>query len=91
MAGGGLGTAIATSYVPEFVEFQKFRAIVIMWVAAELAWYARLPPPIDLRTLTVPCAIIAVIRLLPSRSAGIWFVSQALRALMAIAYAIIFK
>ena len=40
MAGGGLGTAIATSFVPEFIEFQKFRAIVIMWVAAELAWYA---------------------------------------------------
>lgn len=29
---GGVGTAIAIHYVPEFVQFQKFQAIVIVWL-----------------------------------------------------------
>ncbi|EMD35143.1 hypothetical protein CERSUDRAFT_97065 [Gelatoporia subvermispora B] len=29
---GGLGTAIAIHYVPEFIEFQKFQAVVIIWL-----------------------------------------------------------
>ncbi|OCH87970.1 hypothetical protein OBBRIDRAFT_759000 [Obba rivulosa] len=30
---GGLGTAIAVGMIPEFVQFQRFKAIVIVWLA----------------------------------------------------------
>ncbi|EMD32711.1 hypothetical protein CERSUDRAFT_99088 [Gelatoporia subvermispora B] len=29
---GGLGTAIAIHYVPDFLEFERFRAVVIVWL-----------------------------------------------------------
>lgn len=32
-AGGGLGTSIAVGMIPEFVHFQKFEIIVIVWLA----------------------------------------------------------
>ncbi|KAI9059272.1 hypothetical protein FKP32DRAFT_1680090 [Trametes sanguinea] len=48
---GGLGTAIAVGMIPEFVHFQKFQVIVIVWLAfsavadtlitASLVWHLR--------------------------------------------------
>ncbi|KAI0647778.1 hypothetical protein C8Q79DRAFT_951904 [Trametes meyenii] len=48
---GGLGTSIAVGKIPEFVQFQKFQAIVIVWLAfsavadtiitASLVWHLR--------------------------------------------------
>ena len=32
-SGGGLGTSIAVGMIPEFVHFQKFEVIVIIWLA----------------------------------------------------------
>ncbi len=32
-AGGGLGTSIAVGMIPEFVQFQRFEVIVIVWLA----------------------------------------------------------
>ena len=29
---GGIGTAVAIHYVPEFTEFQKFQVVVIVWL-----------------------------------------------------------
>lgn len=31
--GGGLGTSIAVGMIPEFTNFQKFKVIVIVWLA----------------------------------------------------------
>ena len=33
LTGGGLGTSIAVGMIPEFVHFQKFEVIVIIWLA----------------------------------------------------------
>ncbi|KAJ3531231.1 hypothetical protein NM688_g7603 [Phlebia brevispora] len=48
---GGIGTAIAIHFVPEFVDFQKFKVVVIIWlisaavcdsaIAASLTWHLR--------------------------------------------------
>ncbi|KAH9889978.1 hypothetical protein C8Q73DRAFT_146699 [Cubamyces lactineus] len=48
---GGLGTAIAVGMIPQFVQFQKFQVIVIIWLAfsavadtlvtASLVWHLR--------------------------------------------------
>ncbi|KAI0357470.1 hypothetical protein OH77DRAFT_1519383 [Trametes cingulata] len=48
---GGLGTAIAVGMIPEFVQFQRFQVIVIIWLAfsavsdtlitASLVWHLR--------------------------------------------------
>lgn len=46
---GGIGTAIGIHIVPEFVEFQKFKVVVIVWligaavcdaaITLSLTWY----------------------------------------------------
>ena len=33
LSGGGLGTSIAVGMIPEFIHFQKFEVIVIIWLA----------------------------------------------------------
>ena len=35
--GGGIGTSIAVGMIPEFVHFQKFQVIVIIWLAFSAA------------------------------------------------------
>ncbi|KAH9910618.1 hypothetical protein B0H21DRAFT_829228 [Amylocystis lapponica] len=36
MPSGGLGTSIAIGIVPEYVQFQKFEAIVIVWIVGAM-------------------------------------------------------
>lgn len=63
--GGGIGTAIAIHFVPQFADFQKFQAIVIVWsvcamvadstIALSLTWHlVRLQCPCSLPFIDHP-------------------------------------
>lgn len=67
--GGALGTAIAVNWWREFVHFQKFQVVVIIWlvcaavadvlITATLVWYLVRPQPFfssRARCVTMQCA-----------------------------------